>query len=152
MDANNSTIFPEMNLQYASFWERFGASFLDGLVVIAINAFVSYLLEGSFFSEELFGISWFANLAIGWLYYSLQESGKAQATLGKRALNIKVTDTSGGRISFGQATGRHFARYLSMIILFIGYFMMLWDTRKQTLHDKLANTLVVSQDSFRHNA
>jgi uncharacterized RDD family membrane protein YckC len=58
-------------------------------------------------------------------------------------LGLKVTTTNGERISFGQATGRHFGKYISTIILFIGYLMMIWDDKKQTLHDKMANTLVV---------
>jgi uncharacterized RDD family membrane protein YckC len=32
---------------------------------------------------------------------------------------------------------------VSAIILLIGYLMMLWDDRKQTLHDKMAATLVL---------
>jgi uncharacterized RDD family membrane protein YckC len=82
---------------------------------------------------------------VGWLYNALMMSGPNQATLGKKALGIKVTDTRGHRISFGRATGRYFAQYISGIILAIGYFMMLWDKQKQTLHDNIAGTLVVKQ-------
>lgn len=67
------------------------------------------------------------------------------ATLGKKALGIKVTDMYGERITFAQATGRHFGKIISTVILFIGYFMMLWDDRSQTLHDKIAGTLVVEK-------
>jgi uncharacterized RDD family membrane protein YckC len=80
---------------------------------------------------------------MGWLYSALQESGPAQATIGKKALGLKVATLSGDRISFGQATGRFFGKYVSAIILLIGYLMMLWDDRKQTLHDKMAATLVL---------
>ena len=83
------------------------------------------------------------NIVASWLYSSLQESGPNMATIGKKAMNIKVTDMDGGRISFGQATGRHFGKIISGIILLIGYFMMLWDEKSQTLHDKMAGTLVV---------
>ena len=83
------------------------------------------------------------SLIIGWLYSAVMESGEGQATFGKRALGLKVTTTEGQRISFGQATGRHFGKIISAIIIFIGYLMMLWDDRKQTLHDKMADTLVV---------
>jgi uncharacterized RDD family membrane protein YckC len=78
-----------------------------------------------------------------WIYFALQESSSAQATLGKRALGLKVTSVEGGRISLGQATGRYFGHIISSIILLIGYFMMLWDDKKQTLHDKMADTLVI---------
>jgi uncharacterized RDD family membrane protein YckC len=71
------------------------------------------------------------------------ESGQKKATLGKQAMGLKVTDLSGGRINFGQASIRHFGKFISAIILFIGYLMMLWDSKKQTLHDKIAGTLVI---------
>ena len=60
-----------------------------------------------------------------------------------KALGLKVTSTAGERISFGQATGRHFGQILSALLLFVGYFMMLWNNERQTLHDKMADTLVV---------
>jgi len=69
-------------------------------------------------------------------------------TLGKRALGMRVTTLDGDRISFARATGRHFAKYLSTIILLIGYLMMVWDSRKQTLHDKMAETLVVKDKHY----
>jgi Predicted membrane protein/domain len=55
---------------------------------------------------------------------------------------MKVTDLNGNRISFERATGRHFAKYLSGIILGIGYIMVGVTERKQGLHDILAGTLV----------
>ena len=84
--------------------------------------------------------------ALSWLYSALLESGPKQATPGKRLLDLKVTNMEGERISFGQATGRHFGKYLSAIILCIGFLMMLWDGKKQTLHDKLAGTLVLDTE------
>jgi len=83
---------------------------------------------------------------MNWLYCALLESGAGQATIGKRALGIKVTDADGNRISFGRATGRHFAKIISAMTIFIGYLMVLWDSRRQALHDKIAETLVVMKD------
>lgn len=120
---------------YAGFWERFGATFIDALIL----GLLQFIL--SFYVDEWQGNV--VNLIFGWLYYAVQESGPMQATVGKRALGIKVTNMDGGPISFGQATGRHFGKILSTLILFIGYLMMLWDDRSQTLHDRLAGTLVV---------
>jgi uncharacterized RDD family membrane protein YckC len=74
------------------------------------------------------------------------ESSEKQATIGKMALGIQVIDASTlGRVSFGKATVRHFGKILSGLILLIGYLMMLWDDRSQTLHDKLAGTLIVKK-------
>ncbi len=72
------------------------------------------------------------------------ESGGRQATVGKMAMRIKVTDLYGQRISFLNATGRYFGKIISGAILLIGYFMMLWDDKNQTLHDRMAGTLVIN--------
>lgn len=121
---------------YAAFWERFGAAFLDGIILGIFQFIMGFFIEDYVTKSIL-------NFIIGWLYYALQESGPMQATLGKRGLGVKVTNLNGGSITFGQATGRYFGKILSAIILLIGYFMMMWDDKRQTLHDKLAGTLVV---------
>jgi uncharacterized RDD family membrane protein YckC len=77
-----------------------------------------------------------------WLYEALMESSSYQATLGKMIFGMKVTDLGGNRISFERATGRHFAKILSAMILGIGYIMVGVTERKQGLHDLLAGTLV----------
>ena len=79
------------------------------------------------------------------LYFSLMESSKYQATLGKIVLGIKVTDVHGAPITFPKALLRNLSKYLSAFILWIGYIMILFDERKQGLHDKIADTLVVNQ-------
>jgi len=77
-----------------------------------------------------------------WIYEAAMESSSKQATLGKMALGLKVTDEQGGRISFARATGRYFAKIISGMILFIGYIMAGFTARKQALHDMIAGTLV----------
>jgi uncharacterized RDD family membrane protein YckC len=128
-------LFVDEPLIYAGFWDRFGAAFIDGIILIVPNLLFTYGIGP--------GIGDILSLATAWLYEALMTSGPGQATLGKRALGLKVVDSDGQRISFGQATGRHFGKILSTIILFIGYFMMLWDAKKQTLHDKMAATYVI---------
>jgi uncharacterized RDD family membrane protein YckC len=82
------------------------------------------------------------DIVVGWLYFALQESSAAQATLGKRLLGIRVTDTLGNRLTFGRATGRHFGKIVSGLILGIGYIMAGFTEKKQALHDIMAETLV----------
>jgi uncharacterized RDD family membrane protein YckC len=81
--------------------------------------------------------------AIAWIYEAWMTSSDRQATVGKMAVGLKVTDLNGQRISFARATGRHFAKILSAMVLFIGYIMAAFTERKQGLHDILAGTLVV---------
>jgi uncharacterized RDD family membrane protein YckC len=77
-----------------------------------------------------------------WIYEAAMESSSKQATVGKMALGLKVTDLEGRRISFARATGRHFAKLISGMILLIGYIMAGFSQRKQALHDMIAGTLV----------
>lgn len=144
------------NVQYAGFWLRFVAFIIDAIVL----NFVGFILAvpfaagfmhgrppmspqelGPYFaaSHRLFGVG----LVIDWLYFALFESSVWQATLGKKALGLEVTDMQGARINFARATGRFFAKFLSAIILLIGYFMIGFTERKQGLHDMIAGTLVI---------
>lgn len=139
MESYNQTtdIFLDTPVVYAGFWERFGALLIDTFILIVPQFLISYLVPGVFGSV--------VTIVIQWLYYAFMESGEGQATLGKRALGLKVTGVNGERISFGQATGRYFGKILSGLILLIGYLMMIWDVKKQTLHDKIAGTLVIAK-------
>ena len=139
------------SLLYAGFWLRVAASLIDGLLISAVTLpffFVigvfSVLSRRNADFESNFGLSMFTIL-IQWLYYALMESSSKQATLGKMAIGLKVTDLNGNRISFGRATGRYFGRILSGLILNIGFFMIAFTEKKQGLHDMIAGTLVVKK-------
>lgn len=112
---------------YAGFWKRVLAYLLDSVIIG--TAF--YMILG------------YGSIAAMWLYFALMESSKYQATLGKMALNLRVTDLHGNKIGFGRATGRFFGKYLSSLILCIGYLMVAWTEKKQGLHDIMAKTLVI---------
>ena len=106
-------------------------------------------LHGRGFSPDEFFVHGFVFRAIvvkallHWAYYSLLESSTWQATLGKKALGLEVTDLNGARISFGRATGRWAARYVSVMTLGIGNIMAGFTEKKQALHDMIAGTLVI---------
>ena len=137
--------------QYASFWHRLVAALVDGIITTIMGAIAGGIMgfiiglstggiEGAKLAGNIIGI------IIGWLYGALLESSHKQATWGKQMMKIRVSDLNGDRISFGKATGRYFGKIISTIILLIGYFMMLWTERKQTLHDKMAGCLVTKND------
>lgn len=128
----------ETGVRYAGFWLRAWAWIIDAIVVSIGMAIVLTALS---INDQAVGSVF--QLAGGWLYFALLESSSSQATVGKMALSIKVTDLSGGRISFGRATGRYFGKFISGIILLIGFFMAGWTAKKQALHDMMADTLVV---------
>jgi len=139
----------------AGFWIRFLASFVDGIVL----SFGQMLILGLFFGATaltgalgqgepgaglalLSVLVWLALAAGQWLYFALQESSGAQATLGKRALGLAVATVDGRRIGFGQATGRFFGKILSAIPLNLGFVAAAFTDRKRALHDYLAGTVV----------
>ena len=142
--------------QYGGFWIRVVAYIIDAIVltiasipiglIFGISMMASLDPTAATDQEAMLGANLLANLlsiVLGWLYYALMESSAMQATLGKKALGMIVTDESGQRIGFGRATGRYFAKILSALILLIGFIMVAFTERKQGLHDKLAGTLVV---------
>jgi hypothetical protein len=70
------------------------------------------------------------------------ESSHWQATLGKLAMGVMVTDVEGRRISFGTATGRFLGKFLSSLLLGVGYIIAIFSQKKQTLHDMLSDCVV----------
>jgi uncharacterized RDD family membrane protein YckC len=147
---------------YAGFWRRFVAAFLDGLILTFVTFPFQWFMHAPVFGwvnadnlsfDEMMAMLSASAAAItlswlcGWLYFALLESSKMQGTLGKAALNIRVTDLEGRRISFGRATGRYFGKWLSSATLLIGYLIQPFTRRRQALHDLLAGTLVVRRDT-----
>jgi uncharacterized RDD family membrane protein YckC len=141
---------------YAGFWTRFGAKFIDGIILYIINIAIS-LAVGSALAVNVQ-----ANpenplavlgpmLALMAIQLGVQAAyttffiGKFRATPGKMALGIMVIMPDGGRVSYGRAFGRQFAEFLSGIILGIGYLMAAFDDEKRTLHDRICSTRVVKK-------
>jgi uncharacterized RDD family membrane protein YckC len=143
---------------YAGFWRRAFASLIDGIIVSitatvlsAIAGFLVGLQMGAagFDVESIGASAWLLGTLVyavfQWLYYALSEASSVQGTLGKRALGVFVTDMRGGRLSFGQASGRYFGKIISALLFGIGYIMAGITERKQALHDLMAGTLVLRE-------
>lgn len=147
---------PATDVVNAGFWRRWGAYILDS-IILSIGLFVIVLLlaipiaaSGVGDGDEIVLFLLYVPFAFGVtaLYYALQESSSYQATLGKRALGIKVTDLHGNRISRSRAFARWFAAALSYLTLYIGYLIAAFTDRKQALHDFFADTLVVDRWAY----
>jgi uncharacterized RDD family membrane protein YckC len=143
------------SVQYAGFWIRFAAALIDGIITgitgcvlggmigFAIGIASSGSRDPRGAQLALQAASNVLGIVLGWLYEAMFTSSAYQATPGKMAVGIRVVDEGGQRISFGRATGRYFGKIISGLICGFGYFMAGWDERKQSLHDKMASTLVV---------
>lgn len=144
---------------YGGFARRLLAFMLDSLILwilgIVIGAIIGFIIgaaggvtTGGVNRPLILLLVYPALFLLSLLYYSLQESSSYQATLGKRALGIKVTSLDGKPIGWGRAVGRWFGRILSGLIFCIGYLLALFTSRKQALHDMLAGTLVMDRWAY----
>jgi len=155
------------NVTFAGFWLRFVAYLLDsviiGFAVMVLFVPFFFLMGGVAMLEalprghveRLDPAQFMALLSLvltlvtlgsvaKWLYFAYLESGEKQATWGKQALGIYVTDLAGQRLTFGRATGRFFAKIVTGLIpLGIGFIMAGFTERRQALHDMIASTLVL---------
>jgi uncharacterized RDD family membrane protein YckC len=135
-------------MRYAGFWIRFWAAIVDALIFMPLTMAQAVIEKVADKAESLQAVTFvliliIAGLVIQWLYFAFFESGGWQATPGKRLMGLRVTDLAGKRISFARATGRWFSKIISSLMLCIGYFMVGVTDKKQGLHDKMAETLVL---------
>ncbi|MBS0539953.1 MAG: RDD family protein [Proteobacteria bacterium] len=140
---------------YGGFWIRVVAYVIDGIllnIAFGVLSFVTgiSLVPASFAdmdsADALGGMNLLRILSLvgTWLYFALMESSKGGATVGKMVVGLKVVTERGERLSFLNATGRFFAKFVSTIILCIGFLMVAFTDRKRGLHDMIAGTLVVT--------
>ena len=155
-------------MPYAGFWLRVAAALIDGIILGIPLVFVWILMFASampfFMHARANGnpalvlmamlprlVFVFVLFLLGcWLYWAAMESSTWQATLGKRAVGVYVTDLAGNRVTFGRASGRFFAGRGIGAIPSIGglYFLVSCvmaglTERKQALHDMIASCLVM---------
>ena len=159
---------------YGGFWIRFVAYLIDGLILgipFGIVVIGLILMFGGFgvllhrlpvdpqanptadpraalaLAAPMFAVLYgamFFFVILQWLYFAGMESSERQATFGKSAMSLRVANSEGGRLSFGHASGRFFAKIVSGLVPFaIGYIMAGFTAKKQALHDFIAGTLVL---------
>ena len=135
-------------MRYAGFWIRFGAKFIDGLIVgivtIPCNLFMQFgiaEMENSLAVIPVIILLYLIMIIVPGVY-SIMMHGKGGATVGKKAVGIKVVMSDGSPISYGRATGKYFSEMLSSIAN-IGYIIAAFDSEKRALHDHICNTRVV---------
>ena len=127
---------------YAGFWRRLVAYLIDG-VVLNVAGFFGFVVLFAMIPElPQWAVTLISHIAV-WLYFAFLESSISQATLGKRALGLRVTDEKGQCIGFGRATVRHFGRFLNAFSFGIGYLSIAFEPRKQGFHDMVARTVVL---------
>jgi uncharacterized RDD family membrane protein YckC len=156
---------PAPAVAYAGFWLRVVAYLIDSLIVgipVSVAAVLLFFLAGGAAALQtmqsnsepgpqffVFLFTFVGGLVVlsiigTWLYYAYFESSTWQGTVGKKILNLFVTDMNGNRVTFGRASGRFFAKIITGLIpLGIGYILAGITEKKQALHDMIANCLVL---------
>ena len=132
---------------YAGFFRRMLGSLIDAAVVGTVGAVVNAPFgvpktAGAPVSSVQAVVTIVFGLA-SFLYYVGMESSAKQATIGKILMGLKVTDLNGNRIGFLRSTGRYCCHLFSVLTLGVGFLMVFFTKKKQTLHDKIAGCLVI---------
>jgi Predicted membrane protein/domain len=149
------------NVEYAGFGIRLLAWLIDSLVLLFLS-FITALIFGFFIAIAFLlidlsivsadssivtfltnFISGFVGFSVNLLYFTLFWSSKFQGTPGKILLGLKIVDANGNKISYSKALIRYISTLLSSLLLGIGYLLIIFDGKKQALHDKLASTYVI---------
>ena len=126
-------------MNYVGFWRRFAAALLDGLILGTVTFLLGPILRGVTGSVLLNIIS-----LVIWIGYVVFYQSQMGQTLGKKVMGIKVVDANGQKPSAITFFLRDVVgKLVSGIILGIGYLFVIWDSKKQALHDKIASTYVV---------
>ena len=143
-------------LAYASLQLRIVAFILDIMVLISFGVlFVAGILaflavqtnlnDGSTPQRDSLisvGIGALYFLAFAPSYHVLLWSWRGQ-TIGMMAVHIKLLSRTGGRVSLRRSALRLLGYAASVAPLFLGIIVALFDHQRRTLHDRLADTVVV---------
>lgn len=127
-------------MNYAGFWRRFLALLIDSLIL----AIPGLVVTGA---SPHFATGIFAGVVLGFFYFPIFESSIMSATPGKALMGIAVMTEAGERITYKTAVIRFFSHYLSAVLLYVGYLMQPFTSKRQTLHDMISGTVVVNYKS-----
>lgn len=141
---------PATSLVYAGFWVRFGAKFVDGLILGVpclgiLFLFLPRFTAGVAGPNANIGVTCLIELVLYGLsaLYSIWFVGRFGATPGKMAFKLKIVRADGSALTYGRAFGRFFAEMLSGLTFYIGYIMAAFDEENRALHDRICDTRVV---------
>lgn len=142
-----STVVNESTAKYAGFWIRAVAIYLDGLILAIPSQLLVFILMRMMNIENGSGVAVLFSIVLSGilsiLYFTLLTYTRG-ATFGKSLCGLTVMTDTFQKPSFGIVFLREtVGRFLSIVTLYIGYCLAGWTKKKQTLHDKVAHTVVV---------
>ena len=133
------------------FWRRLISAFLDWLLIGILAAAVGDLLgvEAPSPPSADGGVSYGPFILVELAYFTYFHATSAGQSIGNKIMGIRVLDADTGRsLPYARAFVRALMSNLSALAFFLGFFWMLWDPRKRTWHDMVANSLVVKASFY----
>jgi uncharacterized RDD family membrane protein YckC len=140
---------PQSAAQPAGFWLRVLASIIDGVLLQILSYAMLFGLQAvmggiNFETDPTIALVLLAMSMVVSVAYYVFFTGYNGQTPGKMALRVKVIDNDGGPVGYGQAFVREVVgKFLSSLILCIGYLMVAFRADKRGLHDLVARTRVI---------
>ncbi len=131
----------------------FAMSLLSGIGATPLGYLVPFIFLILWFVNPSYFVAHYtlplAALILGvvvkWSYFIFLESSPLKATLGKLLFGLIVVDNNGDKISLKQANKRYWAKVISLLTVYIGYFLAGWTKKKRALHDMIAGTLIIKK-------
>lgn len=121
-------------MNYAGFWKRFAAVIIDAIIIWLL----SMVLIIPYFVPPL-------GIIVAAFYHVVFETSPLRATPGKAILKIAVVRSNGSLMNVKDSIIRFVLSFVSSMLMFIGYLMALFTSKKQTLHDFVADTVVIEE-------
>lgn len=136
--------------EYAGFWIRVAASLIDTLIMLLVCTPIVIVYYGTDRYFEVLNnggfLGWF-DVVISWILpvvATIWFWRHKQATPGKLIFSLKVLDEETGQtLTLKQSVIRYLGYVVCTFSLFIGFFWIGFDAKKQGWHDKMAKTVVV---------
>lgn len=123
-------------MDYSGFWRRFLAFILD---FIFLSLICAVLVIPFFFLAPL-------SVVVSFFYFPIYNASRLKGTPGKYIMGLTVTNLDGSQISFKTSIIRHLMFFVSSSFFFVGYMLFFFTEKKQTLHDYVADTIVIREE------
>jgi uncharacterized RDD family membrane protein YckC len=123
------------------FGPRLVAYLIDGIILSVLTSGTGYSFNAG--SGPSMPFSFGSGLVINGLYFVLLWTYWNGQTVGKRLMNLKVVKEDGSPIDLQTAILRYVGYIISGCVIGLGFLWVIWDSKKQGWHDKIAKTFVV---------
>jgi uncharacterized RDD family membrane protein YckC len=133
-------------LTYSGLTRRIAAFFIDVFIIaspLAILELALVVFTGSSLDSHSPTLDQLLYLTVALAYFALMQSSKHEATIGKKAMHIRLVDTCGKRLSLTRSFTRAFVACLTLGYTGSPLFFIPFTKRKQALHDLICGTVVI---------